>query len=92
MYIIRKNIIKYKSFIISEKELLVELDYTIPQYRDMKTGRYFYHEGLKRVGILNNKQLVIKDPNETHRKYLNAIGFKRTGDEGSAIYTYTRKV
>ncbi|MCD6446588.1 MAG: hypothetical protein J7L40_00310 [Candidatus Marinimicrobia bacterium] len=77
---------------ISEKELLVELDYTIPQYRDMKTGRYFYHEGLKRVGILNNKQLVIKDPNETHRKYLNAIGFKRTGDEGSAIYTYMRKV
>ncbi len=77
---------------ISEKELLVELDYTIPQYRDMKTGRYFYHEGLKRVGILSNKQLVIKDPNETHRKYLNAVGFKRTGDEGPAIYTYMRKV
>ncbi|MEA3391585.1 MAG: hypothetical protein U9Q91_01255 [Candidatus Marinimicrobia bacterium] len=77
---------------ISDKELLVELDYTIPEYRDMKTGRYFYHEGLKRVGISDNKQLVIKDPNEAHRKYLNAVGFKRTGDEGPAIYIYKRKI
>jgi hypothetical protein len=75
---------------LSENEYLVELDYTIPDYRDMKTGKYFYHEGLKRVGIGDNKQLVIKDPNEVHRKYLNAMGYKRTGDEGAAIYTYKR--
>ncbi len=75
---------------LSENKYLVELDYTIPDYRDMKTGKYFYHEGLKRVGIEENKQLVIKDPNEVHRKYLNAMGYRRTGDEGTAIYTYKR--
>ena len=75
---------------LSENEYLVELDYTIPDYRDMKTGKYFYHEGLKRVGISENKELVIKDPNEVHRKYLNAMGYKRTGDEGAQIYTYKR--
>jgi hypothetical protein len=75
---------------LSENEYLVELDYTIPDYRDMKTGKYFYHEGLKRVGVSDNKKLVIKDPNESHRKYLNAMGFKRTGDQGPAVYTYKR--
>lgn len=72
---------------ISEKELLVELDYAIPEYRDMKNGKYFYHEGLKRLGIDNKKQFIIKDPNERHQHYLNAVGFKRTGDEnGIPIY------
>ena len=75
---------------ISENELLVELDYTIPEYRDMKTGRYFYHEGLKRIGIDDKKQFVIKDPTEIHRKYLNAMGFKRTGDE-NGIHIYKRQ-
>lgn len=75
---------------ISENELLVELDYTIPQYRDMKTGRYFYHQGLKRLGIDDKKDLIIKDPTESHRKYLNAMGYKQTGEEGAAIYTYKR--
>ncbi|MCF7832012.1 MAG: hypothetical protein K9N05_00350 [Candidatus Marinimicrobia bacterium] len=75
---------------ISENELLVELDYTIPQYRDMKTGKYFYHEGLKRLGIDEKKQLIIKDPNELHRKYLNAMGFKQTANEnGIPIYKRT---
>ncbi|MEA2077855.1 MAG: hypothetical protein U9O95_07545 [Candidatus Marinimicrobia bacterium] len=72
---------------ISEKELLVELDYAIPEYRDMKNGKYFYHEGLKRLGIDNKKQFIIKDPNERHQRYLNAVGFKRVGDEnGIPIY------
>lgn len=75
---------------LSENEYLVELDYTIPEYRDLKTGKYFYHEGLKRVGIEENKQLLIKDPNEVHRKYLNAMGYRRTGDEGTDVYTYKR--
>ncbi len=72
---------------ISDNELLVELDYTIPEYRDMKTGKYFYHEGLKRIGIDDKKQFVIKDPTEIHQKYLNAMGFKRTGNEnGVPVY------
>jgi len=72
---------------ISNNELLVELDYTIPEYRDMKTGKYFYHEGLKRIGVDDKKQFVIKDPTEIHRKYLNAMGFKKTGDEnGVSVY------
>ena len=44
---------------ISDQELLVELDYTIPEYRDMKTGRYFYHEGLKRLGIDKKKRNLL---------------------------------
>ncbi|MFA6617959.1 MAG: hypothetical protein WCT23_02700 [Candidatus Neomarinimicrobiota bacterium] len=75
---------------LSENEYLVELDYTIPEYRDRKTGEYFYQEGLKRIGLDDNKQLVIKDPNEDHIKYLNAMGYKRSGDEGELIYTYKR--
>ena len=75
---------------LSPNELLVELGYTIPQYRDMKTGQYFYHEGLKRIGIEDKKDLIIKDPTETHRKYLNAMGYRRTGDEGVEVYTYKR--
>lgn len=75
---------------ISENELLVELDYTIPEYRDMKTGRYFYHEGLKRLGIDNNKQFIIKDPTELHRPYLNAMGYRRVGNENE-IHIYKRQ-
>lgn len=75
---------------LSENKYLVQLDYTIPEYRDRKTGEYFYQEGLKRIGIDENKQLVIKDPNEDHIKYLNAMGYKRSGDEGESVYTYKR--
>ena len=37
--------------------------------------------------VANKKQFVIKDPTEKHCKYLNAMGFKKTGNEnGVSVY------
>ena len=72
---------------IANNEMLVELDYTIPEYRDLKTGLYFYREGIKKLGFDKKKKFVIKDPNERHKKYLMAMDFKQSKDkDGIPIY------
>ena len=57
-------------------EVLIELDYVIPEYRDMKNGQYFYHEGIKKMGLDKGQTFVSKNTNESHQKYLKTLGFK----------------
>ncbi len=72
---------------LSEEEILVELDYAIPEYRDYKTGRFVYNEGIRRLGLDTGHRFLCKTANAAHQHYLRAQGFKKSGEEnGISVY------
>lgn len=59
--------------------LEVELDYVVPQYRDMKVGRFLFHDEadfFRRLGI---REIVGRGDTEVHAQYLERMGFKADG-------------
>lgn len=61
---------------LSEDEILIELDYAIPDYRDLKNARFVYfaqsnHFIKKGYKILNTSTSIT-----AHKKYLKKIGFR----------------
>ncbi len=60
----------------SVDELIIGLDYTIPEYRDFKVGKYVYKENAKYFTNRGYKTLCSKLDNKTHINYLKKMGFK----------------
>ncbi len=71
------------------KEMLVEMDYAIPEYRDFKTGKFIYNEGIKRLGLDAGHHFVCNNSNILHERYLLALGFKKT-DEKNGINVFKK--
>jgi hypothetical protein len=61
-------------------QLIVDLDFVIPQYRDFKIGRYLFRD--KKDFFLNRgiKTVVSEPGNEKHVNYLEQMGFRRDGE------------
>lgn len=55
----------------------VDLDYTIPKYRDASVGRYLYPQLLGEEGFA---ALELRSASEKHRSYLEKMGFQKDGD------------
>lgn len=78
-FFILRNLVPVGLFVykeISPKEILIELDYAIPDYRDLKNARFVYfaqsnHFNRKGYNILNAETSVPE-----HKKYLLKIGFQ----------------
>jgi len=69
---------------IEEKEndeIEIHLDYAIPDYRDMKSGKYVFNSEMKFFKNKGYKTLVSKTTVEKHKKYLLNIGFKKSNKE-----------
>lgn len=61
-------------------ELRVGLDYVIPEYRDLKNGKFVYDDmenSLKSTGITH---FVAEANSAKHAKYLKKLGFKPGGE------------
>jgi len=57
--------------------LEVQLDYVIPQYRDMKVGRFLFRDEadfFRRLGI---REIMSPADTEVHARYLRRLGFER---------------
>ena len=57
--------------------LKVGLDYSIPEYRDYKNGKYLYEslkESFKKDGY---KKIVAEPSSDIHKKYLLKLGFEK---------------
>ena len=57
--------------------LKVGLDYSIPEYRDYKNGKYLYEslkDSFKKEGY---KKVVAEPSSDIHKKYLLKLGFKK---------------
>ncbi len=63
-----------------EDELIIELDYAIPQYRDFQLGKFLYPALISKFENTNVKLIKIHPKNKMLATYLKKIGFKINND------------
>jgi len=78
-YFILRNLVPVGIFIykvrsMNEAEIL--LDYSIPDYRDLKNAKYLYYAALEFLKAKGIKNLIAKSRIDKHRNYLERVGFK----------------
>jgi hypothetical protein len=61
---------------VSEDTLEVRLDYVIPEYRDMKSARYFYREWDPELVGSGYTTLLVHSSVPAHVEYLRKVGFR----------------
>ena len=66
--------------------LKVGLDYSIPEYRDYKSGRFIYQSLNKEFVQSGINKIVAPGLSEKHTKYLKRFGFK---EDQQDIYVKT---
>ena len=66
----------------NEKSLIIGLDYTIPEYRDFKVGKYVYRENLKYFTNRGYNVLYSKTQNKNYLKFLKKMGFEVSKNDG----------
>lgn len=54
----------------------IELDYAIPGYRDLETGRFVFGEGAAQFKARGIGRLRSRSGTDEHRKYLERMGFE----------------
>ena len=80
VFLILRNMMPVGLFIgepIGEGKLLVNVDYVIPDYRDLKTARHFF---AKQYLFFNKRQihtLIVKTRVKAHIGYLLKMGFQK---------------
>jgi hypothetical protein len=97
VYIPEKN--KYSFFVLrnmavagvvlaSEYEpgvLKIALDYTVPEYRDFKVGKFVYQVFVSKF-IDDGYKFLISFPAPKNEKYLGKMGFESTNYKGKMAY------
>lgn len=73
---------------ISNKTIKIHLDYVIPDYRDMKSGKYLYNTEIKYLKNKGYKEIVTNSDVPQHIKYLKNLGFKKS-TESNSVYIKT---
>jgi hypothetical protein len=68
----------------SEGRLRVKLDYVIPQYRDLETGRYVFGAQADFFRDLGIRQIVSEPGSAEHTAYLRRMGFAPEREEDPA--------
>lgn len=58
---------------------IVDLDYVIPGYRDLRPGKFLFRRGTIR-DVLAVTRLVTEPGSRAHQRYLVKMGFERVGD------------
>ena len=62
--------------LINGNELLIDIDYTIPSYRDNSVGSFLYDYLNAEWGI---EKLIVKNPTPEHEGYILKMGFLKEG-------------
>ncbi len=73
---------------ISNETIKVHVDYAIPDYRDMKSGKYLYNTEIVYLRNKGYKEIVTESDVANHIKYLKNLGFVKSSEE-SSIYVKT---
>jgi len=79
-FFILRNLIPVGLFVykeISATEILIELDYAIPDYRDLKNARFVYFAQSEHFSKKGYKTIHAETNVEAHKKYLGKIGFNK---------------
>ncbi len=59
----------------SGEDLVVELDYVTPAYRDSRLGSWLYGEGAKVLRTAGIRRVIADPGSADHQKYLQGVGF-----------------
>jgi GNAT superfamily N-acetyltransferase len=65
---------------IRGETLHVELDYVVPQYRDLRVGRYLFIDEAEYFRRLGVRDIVSAGDTKAHAEYLERMGFRRVAD------------
>jgi hypothetical protein len=87
-YFIMRNLMPVGLFVfekISDDEVKINLDYAIPDYRDLENARFLYGARSEMLKSLGCKKLITESDVDSHIDYLLKIGFRRT-KENSNIF------
>lgn len=93
-YMILKNMAVAGIFLAREygdKTLYIGLDYVIPPYRDLKIGKYLYHDKITQFKNDGYEQLCTIPQTDKHAKYLEKMGFKKGVVNGKEHYVFDLK-
>jgi hypothetical protein len=60
-------------------ELVIDVDYVLPAYRDSRLGAWLYGPGASVFRDAGFRKLCTDGANDTHRAYLRRMGFDQTG-------------
>ena len=78
VYILEYGGINAGLFIYLQKgdELHVEVDYLIPEFRDLGVGQLFFKRKIEEFSDRGYKTIISLTNDDEHRKYLLDVGFK----------------
>lgn len=82
-FFILRNMVPVGIFIYErtpEDEILIKLDYAIPDYRDHKNGKFLIYAQSKFLLERGVKKMIAFSGVRAHQRYLEKIGFKRVGE------------
>ena len=65
---------------ISNSTINVHIDYAIPDYRDMKSGKYLINTEIKYIRNKGYKEIVTESDVPQHIKYLKNLGFNNSSE------------
>lgn len=71
-----------------EKHLFIGLDYVIPQYRDLKPGKYIYKDKAEFFKSQGYEYLCTVPHTQKHAKYLEKMGFAKATIKETDHYIY----
>lgn len=73
-----------------DDSLHIALDYALPGYRDLKTGRFVFEHNARALIERGIRRVYSEPGNATHSKYLQALGFQpETSPDGKPVYCLT---
>lgn len=79
-HIILRNLVPVGLFIYELHPggvITVELDYVIPDYRDLKNARFIYSKKAEELGRQGYNHFVTKSGMKAHQDYLKKIGYRQ---------------
>lgn len=63
-----------------DNNLVVELDFVVPQYRDFRVGTFLFDENMNFFREKGIRQILANPGNRKHNEYLEEMGFERNED------------
>jgi uncharacterized protein with PQ loop repeat len=89
-FAVLRNMVIANVFIAStdnERRASVDLNYTVPKYRDFKVGRYLFHNKKEYFLAQGIEEIRYREvPNKDHARFLKIIGFKKSDEPGTTCY------
>jgi len=73
---------------VSSETIKVHIDYAIPDYRDMKSGKFLINTEINYLRNNGYKEIITESDVPNHIKYLKNLGFKKS-DKNDSVYIKT---